>query len=83
MKHLLLWQILAVKTVLKCFFAEMQTIFPVSSAACQAGWLIPVGGFPSNESVLRGKNFLEGITLAGSAVLIGGRSIYAWVHEHV
>lgn len=54
MKHLLLWQILVVETVLQCFFAEMQGALPVSSAACQMGWLIPAEGFPSNESVFRG-----------------------------
>lgn len=52
-KHLLLWQILEVKTALKCgggfgvgfllFFQKCQEC-SVSSAARQTGWLVPAGG---------------------------------------
>lgn len=77
-KHLLLCQILTVTTVLKCFFAEMQRIFPVSSAACQTGWLLPAGGVPSNQSVFRRDN-----TCTGSAVQLGSRRVCAWVHKHI
>lgn len=77
MKHLLLWQIPTVKAVTQCFFAEMQRIFPARSVDCQMGWLIPAEGFPSDETIFRGEDFLEGThsAWAGSVVPLGIWSI--------
>lgn len=41
----------------------MQRIFPISSATCQMGSQIPAEGFPSNKSIFREENYLEGTVL--------------------